>query len=130
MNDEVLPDERTARFIKSSNHIRSKEPFVKWQVFKPEFFKSQWELSIFRTDGIDNPAIKTLAINAVAGGHQDIIKGWATLSVGQYSEKGLRTISDKSTHERHGLVLGWSGDDADHMALAQSLSAIAKLDVA
>lgn len=128
MNDEVQIDESTARYIKSSNHIRKQEPFIKWQAFKPELWNSQWELSIFRIDSLSNQEIHTLGVQFVAGGNQEIIKGWGNLTVKQYANHGLRVVSEKSTHERHALSLGWTGDDADHMAVAQKLSADAKLE--
>jgi hypothetical protein len=120
--DKVSASEPITRFINEKSKFKSKTMEVRHNAFVPP---KNFQLSAYRTDGLDEAEIWNIAAEYVAPGVGKPIIARADLLASEIRDKGLEITPTKEPHPRHCNVINWPKDD--WIAVAIALAAVSRL---
>jgi hypothetical protein len=119
-------EEALSRFITQRSDYSPKHNKARPRAFVP--FPHQ-ALSVFRTSGLNEPAVWRIGEIFVSQPLERTLYGRAELTVEEISRAGLRLFVD-DIPARHADVVGWPTPKDQQVAIAQELAAIARLHLA
>ncbi len=124
MEGPVSPSEPTSRFITQKKWIKSSTNTVRHNAFMPN---KDGEVSIYRTNGLDEPQIYDIGQRYMAGILGKPLIGRAEIFVSDIMKHGLVVDIAPIPHPRHANITNWSQDKLKNRATAMELASDANL---
>jgi hypothetical protein len=121
----IDPRERLSRFVLNKDHIKPARRVVTYRAF---FFKIGTELSVSRTDGMNEDDVWAYSDEHVATPARPSVFGRADFNVEQMrAREELTALSVEPTEPpvRHAAIRQWPVDEEQRRSVAQVLAALA-----
>ena len=119
MDGTVSPDEPVARFINQQAYYRKGNKTVKHNAFMPS---RQGEVSIYRTDQLDESEIYEIGDKYVGVPQNKQILGYASIEVSDIEKHELSVESAPSIHPRHANIIVWPDIKSSQKMIAMEIA--------
>ena len=125
LSSKINQKESLGRFLTQSGHFRSLSKRVWFTAFMPP---SNLRLSVCRLDELRIDEIWNLGNSVILAMKQPKkLYGVADIKTGAVESKRALSIIPDTLPSRHAEIVGWPGEEAKRLSLAQELAAEAQL---